>query len=108
MFNFKHGLLATLASTLPIGALHATTQPPIVRVTIGDLNLAVPASVSALYRRVQHGATSYCEPFREVTGTRLSVEFDRCVKDAIATTVKKIDDTRLTAFHASQAGKRAS
>jgi hypothetical protein len=48
MLNFKHGLLATLASTLPISAAHATAQLPIVRVRIGDLNLAISASVSVL------------------------------------------------------------
>jgi UrcA family protein len=81
---------------------------PIVRVTVGDLSLATPAGVSALYKRVQHGAAQYCEPFRAFTGTRLSVEFDRCVKDAVATTVKTIDNTRLSAFHASQAGKHVT
>jgi UrcA family protein len=108
MFNYKHCLLAALATTLPIAALHATTTLPIARVTFGDLNLATAAGVEALYKRVQHGAATYCDPFREVTGTRLPVEFDRCVKDAIATTVMKIDNTRLSAFHALQTGKRAS
>jgi UrcA family protein len=108
MSTCKYYLLAALASTLPIAALHAATEMPIVRVTYQDLNLATPAGVSALYKRLQLGAARYCEPFKEVPGTRLSVEFDRCVKDAIATTVKKIDKARLSAFHVSRGGKGAS
>jgi UrcA family protein len=108
MFTHKYCLLAVLACILPITALHATTELPIVRVTFGDLNLTTPAGVSALYKRVQHGAATYCEPFREVTGTRLPMEFDSCVTDAVATTVKKINNTNLSAFHASEAGKHVS
>jgi UrcA family protein len=105
MFNYKCCLLAALASSLPIVALHATTEQPIVRVKFGDLNLGTPAGVSSLYKRVRYGAARYCEPFS--MGAQRSVEFDRCVKDAIATTVKKIDNTKLSAFHISQGGKGA-
>jgi UrcA family protein len=105
MFNYKYCLLAALASSLPIAALHATIELPIVRVTFGDLNLDTPAGVSALYKRVRYGAARYCEPLG--MGVQRSVEFDRCVKDAIATTVKKIDNTKLSAFHISQSGKSA-
>jgi UrcA family protein len=105
MFTYKHCLLAALAATLPIAALHAATELPIVRVTFGDLNLGTPAGVSALYKRLQRGAARYCEPV--IIGTLPSVEFNRCVKDAVATTVKKIDNTKLSAFYISQGGKSA-
>lgn len=108
MSSCKYYLLAALASTVPIAASRAATQPPIVRVSYQDLNLATAGGVSELYRRLQLGAARYCEPFKELPGTRLSVEFSRCVKDAIATTVRKIDNTRLSAFHLSQSGKSAS
>jgi UrcA family protein len=106
MFTYKHCLLAALAATLPVAALNAATELPIVRVTYGDLDLDTPAGVSTLYKRLQHGAASYCEPFID-TGSRLSVEYGVCVKDAIATTLKKIDNTRLSAFYISQGGKSA-
>jgi UrcA family protein len=106
MFSYKYYLLAVLAGTLPIAASHAATDPPIVRVTYRDLNLATPEGVSTLYQRLQHGAARYCEPVK--IGGQPLTEFNRCVKDAITTTVKKIDDTRLSAYHFSQGGKGAS
>jgi UrcA family protein len=106
MFNRKYCLLAALASALPIAALHATMELPIVRVTFGDLNLDTPAGVSALYKRVQHGAARYCEPFS--AGSQLSVEFGRCVKDAVATTVKNIDNTNLSALQDLKAHSAAN
>jgi UrcA family protein len=108
MFTCKCYLLAAVASALPIAVLHAATEMPIVRVTYQDLDLATPAGVAALCKRIQQGAARYCEPVREITGTRVWTEFDRCVKDAITTTVKKIDRTGLTAFHTSHGGRSAS
>jgi UrcA family protein len=105
MFSYKYSLLAAVAATLPIAALHSATELPIVRVTFGDLNLGTPAGVSTLYKRLQHGAVRYCEPVSN--GALPSIEFNRCVRDAIATTVKKIDNTRLSAFYISQDDKSA-
>lgn len=82
--------------------------PPGIRIVYDDLNLATAAGVEALYGRVRVAAEQLCEPTRAVTGTRLSNGYERCVKDAVATTVQKINLPNLTALHAAQAGRGAS
>ena len=101
-------LVAALAAALPIGASHAATNTPGIRLSYDDLNLATPAGVSSLYRRIQHAAGDYCESTRNLTGTRVSPQYDRCVRDAVATTVKQISHPGLSALHASRGGSTAS
>ena len=100
-------LVAALAAALPVGALHASTNAPGIRLSYDDLNLATPAGVSALYQRIQHAAGDYCESTRNLTGTRVSPQYDRCVRDAVATTVKQIAHPGLTALHVSHGGSSA-
>ncbi len=101
-------LVATLASALPIAASQAVANAPGTRVSYQDLNLSTPAGVSALYQRIQRAAGDYCEATRSLTGTRVSPQYNRCVTDAVATTVKQIAHPGLTALHAARGGIRAS
>lgn len=101
-------LIASIASALPLAASPAATDAPAIRITYQDLNLATPAGVEALYRRVQQAASEYCESTRALTGTRVSVAFSRCMKDAVATTVKSIDHRGLSALHTAHGGTSSS
>jgi UrcA family protein len=97
-------LVATVAVCLPCVAPEAATDAPGIRIVYHDLNLATPAGVAALYARIRAAAEHYCDPARPVTGTRLSTAFDRCVKDAVATTVQKVNQPGLSALHAARGG----
>lgn len=101
-------LIASIATALPLAASQAATDAPAIRITYQDLNLATPAGVEALYRRVQQAASEYCQATRGPTGTRVSVAFSRCVTDAIATTVKSIDHPGLSALHATHSGSTST
>ena len=69
-----------------------------------DVCAGLAAGIEALYGRVRVAAEQLCEPTRVVTGTRLSNGYERCVKDAVATTVQKINLPNLTALHAALPG----
>ena len=101
-------LIASIAIALPLAVSQAATDAPTIRITYQDLNLATAAGVEVLYRRVLQAASEYCESTRALIGTRVSVAFDRCVKDAVATTVKSIDHPGLSAMHAAHGGGKSS
>lgn len=93
-----------LVAAFPLAVTQAAPEKPVIHLRYHDLNLATSAGVEVLYRRVQQAAAEYCESTRALIGTRVSVAFDRCVKDAVATTVKTIDHPGLTALHAARGG----
>ena len=101
-------LIASIATALPLAVSQAATNAPTIRITYQDLNLATTAGVEVLYHRMLHAASDYCEATRAVTGTRVSIAFDRCVKDAVATTVKTIGHPGLSAMHAARGGASSS
>ncbi len=97
-------LIASIATALPLAASPAAADAPTIRISYQDANLATPAGVEVLYRRVQQAASEYCQATRALTGTRVSSAFNRCLKDAVATTVKTIDHPGLSALHAAHGG----
>jgi UrcA family protein len=101
--EFLPALAAIVIAALPVAAPSAAESAGI-RVVFSDLNLSTPAGIDALYGRIKTAAARYCEPAQAVTGTRLSARYDRCVKDAIATTVQKVNTPGLTALHATRTG----
>jgi UrcA family protein len=72
-----------------------------------DLNLSTPVGVATLYDRIKHAAADYCEPARDLVGTRVSPEYNRCVRDAISWTVRQIGHPGLSALHAARGGATA-
>lgn len=94
-------LIACALAALPVAS---TLADRTIRVTYSDLDLNDPADISELYKRIEHAAYKYCKSTRVSTGTRISPVFNRCVEDAVATTVKQMDRPELSAFHASQSG----
>jgi len=98
-------LLAVLAAgsaiALPLAA-QADNAGPAIRVSYQDLNLTTSAGVATLYQRISHAAGTACEATQQLTGTRVSKAYDRCVQEAIASTVKQIDLPSLTALHATR------
>ena len=94
-------LAVTAAMCLPCVASQAAPDAPGIRITYGDLNLATPAGVEALYARIRGAAKQYCEPALSATGTHVFPVYDRCVEDAVATTVRKLNQPGLSALHAA-------
>ena len=97
-------LVVLLAAALPVAASQATAGSDTMRVHYSDLNLSTAEGVATLYDRIRSAAADYCEPTRKITGTRVSPGYDRCVRDAVATTVRQIGNPELTALHASRKG----
>lgn len=92
-------LIACVLTALPVSP---TLADRTVRVSYDDLDLNSAADISELYKRIGRAASKFCKSTRVSTGTRISPEFNRCVEDAIATTVKKLDRPELSAFHAAR------
>jgi UrcA family protein len=97
-------LVALFAVALPIAASQAAAGRDTIRIRYSDLNLSTTAGVETLYDRIRTAAADYCEPARLLTGTRVSPGYARCVKDAVATTVRQIGNPGLTALHVSRSG----
>lgn len=100
---FLPALAVAVVAALPVVA-PAAAESAGIRVVFNDLNLSTPAGIDALYGRIKTAAARFCEPAQPVTGTRLSARYERCVKDAIATTVQKVNTPGLTALHATRSG----
>ena len=99
--------LVTAVSALPLGAASAADGTSAIHVGYQDLNLSTSIGVSTLYDRIKHAAADYCEPARELVGTRVSPEYNRCVRDAISWTVRQIGHPGLSALHAARGGATA-
>jgi UrcA family protein len=68
-------------------------------VRFGDLNLASPAGVEALYGRIHAAARRVCErPAGEQTGVRT------CMAQAESEAIRKVDIPMLTAYYQSKTG----
>jgi len=106
MFTRNHCLRSILGSalvlTLSVAASAAVLEKSPPAVAYDDLNLSAPDGIATLYKRIQRAAFAYCESVTVVTGTRTSSALNRCVKDAVETSVDKADLPALVAFHESR------
>ena len=90
-------LAAALALSGVAGAGTVRELPSVV-VKYGDLNLATTEGVAALHSRLSKAARNVCSELdSRVLGLR--EQFERCVSDAVATSVARVDNPRLTSFH---------
>jgi len=78
---------------------------PTYKIRFADLDLDTAAGNELLYRRIRTGAESVCRAWE---GRNLAnvVRHKRCMEDAVADTVSKIDKPRLTACYLSHHGGR--
>jgi UrcA family protein len=94
-------LPAAAAAALAFGGFAGAStlrELPSVVVKFGDLNLDNPAGVTKLHARLQAAARLVCSQLdSRVLGLR--EQFDRCVSDAVTSSVAKIGNANLTAFH---------
>src|SRR5581483_9490285 len=98
------GFLALLSLTSAVAvASDDDTAAPTYKVRFGDLDLDTAAGNKQLYSRIRLGAESVC---RTSEGKDLGsvAKHKRCMENAVADAVAKIDKPRLTAFYVSQHG----
>jgi UrcA family protein len=63
-----------------------------------DLDLSRPADAAVLYARIGRAAEEVCAPFDGAAGNARALR-DKCIEQAIATTVAKLNDANVTAQH---------
>jgi UrcA family protein len=107
-YQLVRALLVIAVVCLPMVAAHAETDAPSIRVTFRDLDIASAAGTAAAYGRIQGAAKRVCEPLAYQTGTHLAPPaYERCVRDAVATTVQKVNQPGLT-LYAARGGSKPS
>ncbi len=103
-------ILAALATTvlLTSGGLssvaHAIARDDVRSETVrfGDLNLAAPAGVQALYVRIQNAAHDVCGQ-ANVPGTRrASVAWKDCVSDTLRQAILQVGNPSLSTYYANR------
>lgn len=78
------------------------SQPTAQTVSIADLDLSSADGARAFLKRIDIAAQRACggEPVRSPLLPREPAYFEQCVKDAIATAVKRADQPLVAALHA--------
>jgi UrcA family protein len=115
--SFYSVLLAAFALLSPFvatsqaraaGPAPAFTEAASVVVGFAGLDLAQPAAVEALYRRLKQAAAEVCGDATH-PGTRIvSASWRACTAKAVADAVAALDRPLLTAYHLQQTGTVAS
>jgi len=103
------GLLAVAAVLLVSASVAAypgsTLDRPIsvVKVSFDDLNLERASAARTLYFRLQRASKQACgvENFNIVGSARVVSDMQRCYKEALAASIKRIDNSQLTELHNS-------
>jgi len=102
------GLLA-IALSLPQAAEAGTSPradgPPSELVHFADLNPDSSAGAQILYERIVRAAHTVCEPYAAVGHLMPSGAWYRCVDQAIAGAVRRVDRPLLTAYYARRQGQ---
>jgi len=99
-------LLAAAVSRVPAASADSSAEAPAIRVHFGDLNLASPQGVAALYNRIVYAAEIVCGP-KLATGSMIPLpSYIACSKKAIADAVAKIDRVNLTRYYLMREGQQ--
>ncbi len=104
MRKWISSLTVVTAMSLAAIANAGAADAPITRVHAADLDLAKPSDVATLYERVRAAAMDVCqaEMDRDYRNTRVRTPLrwrDRCVHDAVETTVREVGNPALAALH---------
>jgi UrcA family protein len=95
--------VATVMSLTAVASA-AAADAPTRTVKAWDLDLAQPSDVATLYERVRAAATDVCreETHRSFRSTRMRPPLhwrERCVQDAVESTVREVANPALAALH---------
>ena len=89
------------ALTTPAMADQSNGEPLTKVVSYADLNLNGEAGARTLHGRLRMAAAQVCAPFRGTT-LREKAKYRECVGPALASSVAKVDEPMLTAYHLSR------
>ncbi len=102
---YRFSILSLMLGVLPFNFILADdaaiseVRSDVVTVSYDDLNLANPAGLDSLYRRIRFAANDVCG----VENMRVSLDVVRknreCVAGSIESAIGQIGDARLTALH---------
>jgi UrcA family protein len=81
-----------------MAARAADRQPPSVRVSFSDLDLARQQGTATLYRRIRNAARAVCGPV-DVSLAEDRLNWERCVDQSIANAVARVGNANLTAYY---------
>jgi UrcA family protein len=84
--------LANLAVPASAGDVYAARKA----VPVADLNLAVPADAKEMVRRIGEAARKVCRQGNSPAYINSARFYRHCVKDAIESSVRQVNDQRLT------------
>ncbi len=75
----------------------------VVRVTYDDLNLNQESGAHTLYIRLQRASKQACgvENYNVIGSARVVLDMRTCYREALAASVKRIDNSQLTRLHNS-------
>jgi UrcA family protein len=99
-------ILCGVALTTPATADEIDGKALTKVVSYGELNLNSEQGARVLYGRLRMAATQVCAPFKGDT-IRHKTNWRDCFDQAIARSVKTIDQPVLTSYHLSRTGKGA-
>jgi UrcA family protein len=105
------GLRAALATAITCGVAMTTATADQIDgelrtkvVSFADLNVNSESGARTLYGRLRMAARQVCAPFEGDTLQRKG-QWRECFDQAIARSVKQVDQPALTAYHLSRTGK---
>lgn len=94
---------ATVVQASFVNSAAAAEAPGQQAVRVSDLNLSKSADVAILYRRIRDAAEAACGP-KMVTGSYLPrAAQQRCVGEAIDSTIVHLHNDLLSAYHQQEA-----
>jgi len=95
------GAFAALAVTTTSFATPYSEAAPAVTVRYDDLNLATPAGVDALYRRISSAARAVCSD-ENSRGLAFVAATELCRANAVAKAVREVNNPQLALVHAAR------
>ena len=104
------GLIAAAILTALISSFSAVcsaadaTDVPTTIVKYGDLDVATSQGAATLYNRIRFASEGLCSPLNDHGDFRAAFRWQKCVKQAIAGAVAKVNQPALSAVYATKYG----
>ena len=94
----------TCFALVSVGARATDTTPerPGVKVAYSEVDLASQAGAAEVYLKLKHAARKVCDVYTGPRTLQTQVAINKCMDEAVADAVLKIDRPRLTALHAAE------
>lgn len=98
-------LAIALTALTGLPALAAEPAEPLATVSYADLNLASPAGIEALYRRIERAAVKVCQLPQGTRQLKLEAELAACRQGATDRAIAQANLPKLNALHLAKTGR---